>query len=101
VAATSDTALSRRDRLRFCFSVGGTPWDEEKVLDRYELLYEAGLIEETRRDGRNAIATRTKIPPLARPCGSTPPHPGDAIARLRAKLKYRPVVFELMPPNSR
>jgi hypothetical protein len=22
-----------------------------------------------------------------------------AIARLRAKLKYRPVVFELMPPN--
>ena len=24
-----------------------------------------------------------------------------AIARLRAKLKYRPVVFELMPTNSR
>src|SRR5262245_42305694 len=36
----------RRERLRHCFGVGGSPWDEEKVLDRYELLYEAGLIAE-------------------------------------------------------
>src|SRR5688572_13245197 len=29
-------ALGRRERLRLCFGVGGSPWDEEKVLDRYE-----------------------------------------------------------------
>src|SRR5262245_11561921 len=45
--------LGRRERLRHCFGVGGSPWDEEKVLDRYEVLYEAGLIEESRRDGRD------------------------------------------------
>jgi hypothetical protein len=41
-------ALGRRDRVRLCFAVDGSPWDEEKVLDRYELLYEAGLVEEAR-----------------------------------------------------
>src|SRR4029078_7164828 len=44
--------LGRRERLRHCFGVGGSPWDEEKVLDRYELLYQAGLIEEGRPGGR-------------------------------------------------
>jgi len=78
--------LGRRERLRHCFGVGGSPWDEEKVLDRYELLYEAGLVEETRRDGRETHVPRRKRRILA-----------TAITRLRAKLKYRPVVFELMP----
>ena len=35
-------ALGWRERLRLCFGAGGSPWDEEKVLDRYEMLYEAG-----------------------------------------------------------
>jgi len=43
--------LGRRERVRSCFALGGSPWDEEKALDRYELLYEAGLLEEARRDG--------------------------------------------------
>jgi hypothetical protein len=67
------------------------------VLDRYELLYEAGLIEEARRDGREA-ASRTKLPPLGEPMRFDHRRIlATAIARLRAKLKYRPVVFELMP----
>ena len=48
--------LGRRERMRHCFGLDGSPWDEEKVLDRYELLYEAGLVEEARRDGREADA---------------------------------------------
>jgi hypothetical protein len=84
----------RNERLRLCFGDGGSAWDEEKVLERYELLYEAGLIDEARRDGRVAQVRG---------------HLGEsmrldhrrilatAIARLRGKLKYRPVVFELMP----
>ena len=91
-------ALGRRERLRHCFGTGGSPWDEEKVLDRYELLYEAGLIEEARRDAREAALTRGKLPDLGEPMRFDHRRIlATAITRLRAKLKYRPVVFELMP----
>jgi hypothetical protein len=91
-------ALGRRERLRHCFAVGGSPWDEEKVLDRYELLYEAGLVGEARRDGRETHVPRGAIPPLGEAMRFDHRRIlATAIARLRAKLKYRPVVFELMP----
>ena len=91
-------ALGWRERLRLCFGAGGSPWDEEKVLDRYEVLYEAGLIEEARRDGRAAALARDKLPALGEPMRFDHRRIlATAIARLRAKLKYRPVVFELMP----
>jgi hypothetical protein len=85
---------SRAERLRLCFGVEGIAWDEEKVLERYELLYDAGLVEEAWRDGRVAKAPA--------PLGQSMRFDhrrilATAIARLRAKLKYRPVVFELMP----
>jgi hypothetical protein len=90
--------LDRRDRLRFCFGTGGTRWDEEKVLDRYELLYEAGMVEEAQRDGREAALARTSFPRLGEPMRFDHRRIlATAITRLRAKLKYRPVVFELMP----
>jgi hypothetical protein len=90
-------AIGRRERLRLCFGVGGSPWDEEKVLDRYELLYEAGLVEEARRDGREAALARHPFPALGEPMRFDHRRIlATAIARLRAKLKYRPVVFELM-----
>ena len=66
------------------------------MLQRYELLHEAGLVEESSDRARPA---------------ATPGLPGrrmvhdhrrilaTGIARLRAKIKYRPVVFELMPPE--
>ena len=67
------------------------------MLDRYELLYEAGLIEEARRDGREAALTRRHFPALGEPMRFDHRRIlATAIARLRAKLKYRPVVFELM-----
>ena len=62
------------------------------MLQRYELLYEAGLVSEAApraaalaRFGRAMVADHRRI--LA-----------TGIARLRAKIKYSPVVFELMPP---
>jgi hypothetical protein len=89
--------LSRRERLRFAFGVEGSPWDEEKVLERYELLYEAGLVEEARRDGREAALARKTLAALGEPMRFDHRRIlATAIARLRAKLKYRPVVFELM-----
>jgi hypothetical protein len=91
-------ALGRQERLRLCFGTGGSPWDEEKVLDRYELLYEAGLVEEARRDGREAALARDSLPALGEAMRFDHRRIlATAIARLRAKLKYRPVIFELMP----
>ena len=70
------------------------------MLDRYELLYEAGLIEEARRDGRAAALARGALPILGEPMRFDHRRIlATAIARLRAKLKYRPVVFELMPAD--
>jgi len=83
--------------MRWYFGVGSA-WDEEKVLDRYELLYEAGLVEEAKRDGREAALARANLPALGEPMRFDHRRIlATAIARLRAKLKYRPVVFELMP----
>lgn len=92
--------LSRAERLQQCFGSGGGPWDEEKVIDRYELLYDAGLVEEARRDGREAARAWKTPPVLGEPMRFDHRRIlATAIARLRAKLKYRPVVFELMPAD--
>ncbi len=92
----------RRERVRQCFGFyDGPVWDEERVLERYELLYEAGLIYESLRDrpkssrGMDAADPRLGLPMIYdhRRILAT------AMGRLRAKLKYRPVIFELMPPT--
>jgi len=96
-APDARTAEARRDRARLCFGTHGLAWDEEKVLERYELLYEAGLVQESVRDGR---ANAARILPLG--TGMIFDHRrilATAIARLRGKMKYRPVVFELMPTS--
>lgn len=97
------TRGKRRDRIRLFFGLDGMQWDDEKVLERYELLYEAGLLREAARDGRrNAQAVQDGAGG-----GLTLGLPmqfdhrrilATAMSRLRAKLKYRPVAFELMPP---
>jgi len=93
-------ALGWRERLRLCFGGGGLPWDEEKVLDRYEMLYEAGLIEEARRDGRQSALARGAMPALGEPMRFDHRRIlATAIGRVRAKIKYRPVIFELMPDD--
>lgn len=92
--------IARADRVRICFGLDGASWDEEKVLERYELLYEAGLIEEALRDGRSAAQSWTERPKLGLAMQSDHRRIlATAIGRTRAKIKYRPVVFELMPPE--
>jgi hypothetical protein len=82
----------RAQRVANLFGQHGRGWNEELVLQRYELLYEAGLIPEALR-GKN-----TENSPVP---GRDMTHDhrrilATAIARLRAKIKYRPVVFELL-----
>lgn len=86
----------RRESARLAFGRDGLAWGEEYVLERYELLYEAGLVAEAFADGRENAAPTPAVPgePLQldhRRILAT------AVGRLRAKLKYRPVIFDLMP----
>ena len=91
--------VDKNQRVRMCFGTDGAAWDEEKVLDRFELLFEAGLVKESHRDRpdqperNDEIITRLGAPMRYdhRRILAT------AITRMRAKIKYRPVVFELMP----
>lgn len=88
----------RTSRLRLAFGDADFPWDEERVLERYELLYEAGLIEEAVADGR-MLETGLDVA-LGRAMWIDHRRIlATAMARLRGKLKYRPVIFELMPPD--
>jgi len=114
VSAASDARVrqERRERSDINFGLEGAPWVPERVLERYELIYEVDLAIEALRD---------RIPQTA---GHAPPlkeqneqpatwmqalgHPmaldhrrilATALGRLRGKLKYRPVVFELLPPT--
>ncbi len=99
--AWADTP-ARRQRVAFTFGLDGRPWNEELVLQRYELLYEAGLVpERLRRSGPLPGTLQEHASPAS----------GDymaldhrrilatGIARLRTKIKYRPVFFELMPDS--
>ena len=93
-APDSESAELRRERANVCFGEG---WDEERVLERYELLYEAGLVEEFYRDSGQ---TGKKLANLGTPMLFDHRRIlATAIARLRGKLKYRPLVFELMAPT--
>jgi hypothetical protein len=93
-AGTASDASSRERRLRCAVSFGleGRPWRPELTLQRYELLYEAGLLPES-------------VPAAAEPTPGWPMQDdhrriaATGIARLRAKIQYRPVVFELMPDS--
>jgi hypothetical protein len=97
--AVSSADLSRRERVALLFGAHGRGFNEENVLERYELLYEAGLLEEALRDGREAAARRDRLEPLGAPMRHDHRRIlATAMGRLRAKMKYRPVIFELMPP---
>ena len=91
--------LRRTERLKVSFGLGAG-FDEERVLERYELLYEAGLVTEAKRDGRAAAAQWQNLPELGRPMAFDHRRIlATAMGRFRGKLKYRPVVFELLPPE--
>jgi hypothetical protein len=95
-APTPEGRRARRERADITFGLRGAALDPVGVLERYELLYEAGLVGESWRD-------RDLVPERGRPLLGEPmalDHRrflATALGRLRGKLKYRPVVFELLP----
>lgn len=109
-AAPDDPAAvrSRRERADIAFGLGGAAWDAERALERCELLYEVGAIGEAVRDralrAAAGLGGGTEPPPAgaALPGAMALDHRrvlATALGRLRGKIKYRPVVFELLPPS--
>lgn len=90
LAGWAEAERGRVDRVQVAF---GPPWDGIRVLERYELLYEAGLVAEHALDqGRPPRDTiGTPLQADHRRIAAV------ALARLRGKLTYRPLVFELLP----
>ena len=92
----------RQQRVNVTFGAGpAVEMDSILSLERFELLYESGLVAEAVRD-RQAANARNAAKPLADGMGL--PLRADhrrilatALGRLRGKLAYRPVVFELLP----
>lgn len=102
----AETDAARRDRetrIGLAFGLGDAGWEEERTLERYELMYEAGLVEEAWRDRAAAgtVAPRSdRAAATSAGLAMTSDHRrilATAIGRLRGKLKYRPVIFDLTP----
>lgn len=129
----------RSERAEIAFGLSGVAWDGERVLDRYELLYEVGLVAEAARDRRGSpelsgtlsggssevsgtsgtVDEQRRIESAPEVSGTPPAGSTEvsgtslgrpmaldhrrmvasALGRLRGKLRYRPVVFELLPPT--
>lgn len=81
--APDDTSLAR---AKLTFGLGA-PWDPIRVLERYELLFEAGLVEEAGGPHGFGLPLQADHRRIA----------ATALGRLRGKLTYRPVIFEVMP----
>lgn len=92
-APTAPLQRERWQRAAITFGLDAREWNEELVLQRYELLYEAAMITEATRDRGNPVPSA----PCRAMAGDHRRILATGIARLRAKIKYRPVVFELMP----
>jgi hypothetical protein len=84
----------RAERAGVAFGLDETPWDPVRVLDRYELLYQLGLIDEARRDDEGESSLVLSGDPMVLDHRRIA---ASALSRLRGKLSYRPVVFELLP----
>jgi hypothetical protein len=82
----------RLERVSYLLGLGDQPWRPELALQRYEVLWEAGLIPESgsppeaasaaygermRHDHRRILAT--------------------GLSRARSMVQYRPMVFEMVP----
>ncbi len=111
-AAEDAVRTARRERAEISFGLGRVAWDGERVLERFELLYEVGLVAEAHVDlaVRGAAGVEVRHAPWLRAVEPARlvgrPMLRDhrrilatALGRLRGKINYRPVVFELLPPE--
>lgn len=97
-----DLRKQRQERVNVTFGLGqAAEMDSVLSLERFELLYETGLVEEAVRDQRLADGDADAAPAISQLGSSLDSDHrrilATALGRLRGKLAYRPVVFELLP----
>jgi hypothetical protein len=91
--AVDHDGLSRADRVHIAFGLDGMRWNEELTVERYGLLKESGLIDDVEDvRGKDVLGATLGNPARSDHCHFA----AIAIGRLRAEIKHRPVVFELM-----
>lgn len=95
VAAGADPDGERRqrdERVRIVFGGTGADarFDGARTLERYELLYQVGLVAESGAAGGDLVPSKTMTLDHRRITAT-------ALTRIRGKLGYRPLVFELLP----
>ena len=97
-ARSDATRRERSVRIERCLGLDQAGWTPDLVLERYELVYEAGLAAESWHD-RGAAQPEGRV--LEGACMALDHRRilATALGRMRGKLRYRPVVFELMPPE--
>lgn len=86
-------------RVASAFGLDGAVWQEARVLERYELLYEANLIEEAIRD-KGHVAGGANHPVPMSGIALVSDHRrilATAMGRLRAKIRYRPIILDIAP----
>lgn len=91
----------RGERINVTFGNPGTSeLDGVLALERLELLYDAGILSESQRDQRaiDGGPPAAATPDIGTPMASDHRRVlATALGRIRGKLAYRPVVFELLP----
>lgn len=105
---SQNTRKQRQERFNVTFGEGAaSDMDSVLSLERFELLYDAGIVSEAMRDERAATsksmapvdaAKLSAFEQMGAPLASDHRRIlATALGRLRGKLAYRPVVFELLP----
>lgn len=89
--AERDDSSERHRRIAHLFGRDERPWRPELALQRYELLWEAGLVGESPDAAADIPWTGPRMMWDHRRILAT------GLSRLRAKLQYAPLVAELMP----
>ncbi|MCL6091510.1 MAG: hypothetical protein M1435_00950, partial [Actinobacteria bacterium] len=105
VASPAELVPTRTERAELTSGTGQARWDPVRVLDRYELAYELGLLAEAAGNNKDK-----GVLPSGEPAGALGGSglglalaldhrriAAAALERLRGKLAYRPVVFEVLP----
>ncbi len=85
LAQDDEKRVERTEQTRIAFALEGGRWDDERVSDRYDLIVAA-------MDVRTLIGAPTLLPQHHRIMAA-------AMGRLRSKIRFRPVVFELLAPT--
>ncbi len=97
-ARADASRAARAERIDRCLGLNKAGWTPDLVLERYELIYEAALVAEAWHD-RGAQPPRGRVPDGSCMALDHRRILATALGRMRGKLRYRPLVFELMPPE--